>query len=426
MIENVVLACLLNDAEASEYLDQLTVDDFTTEDNREIIKIMKDLKNQNQSIDYITVSNKMPWSELRIKTLPIYEPTYMLSSIDTYIAQLKEESTKRKFVKALKEAERATVLSDESIDVVISDTIKSFTNLNSISEGKLIDLGDINSDAYVDTVRIKSELQNFDKMIGGFRLGELSVWTGKSGQGKSTLLSQLILSTINQGYKVCAYSGELINEQFQHWLILQACGIDHLIKKYDPLKMCDVYIPEENAKRQIRKWFKQKIYLYNNEFTGQDNNILNVFKIANKKYGCKVFLVDNLMTAKYDYNAKESYYIQQSGFVGELVRFAKTNNVHVHLIAHPKKTQGDVSKEDISGTMDITNRADNVFSVNRDEETNSTLVSILKNRSEGIQNKQVALDFDVRTKRFSVKGNEMSKYKKYNWEHEVDKECKPF
>ena len=425
MIENVVLACLLNDAETSEYLDQLTVDDFTTEDNREIIKIMKDLKSQNQSIDYITVSNKMPWSELRIKTLPTYEPTYMLSSIDTYIAQLKEESTKRKFVKALKEAERATVLSDESIDVVISDTIKSFTNLNSISENKLIDLGDINSDAYVDTVRIKSELQNLDKMIGGFRLGELSVWTGKSGQGKSTLLSQLILATINQGYKVCAYSGELINEQFQHWLILQACGIDHLVKKYDPLKMCDVYVPEENAKKQIREWFKQKIYLYNNEFTGQDNNILNVFKIANKKYGCKVFLVDNLMTAKYDYNAKESYYIQQSGFVGELVRFAKTNNVHVHLIAHPKKTQGEVSKEDISGTMDITNRADNVFSVNRDEETNSTLVSILKNRSEGIQNKQIALDFDIRSKRFSAKGNEMSKYKKYNWEREVDTEC-PF
>ena len=145
--------------------------------------------------------------------------------------------------------------------------------------------------------------------------------------------------------------------------------------------------------------------------------------MAHKKYGCSVFLVDNLMTARYDYNNKENYYIQQSGFVGELVRFAKTYNVHVHLIAHPKKTQGEITKEDISGTMDITNRADNTFSVNIDEENGLTLVKILKNRSEGIQNLQVAFKFDVPTKRFIPVGDDMLKYKKYKWEFE---ESEPF
>lgn len=214
--------------------------------------------------------------------------------------------------------------------------------------------------------------------------------------------------------------GELINEQFQYWLMLQACGSSHLIEKYDDVKQRNVKVPTENAMNYVRNWLRGKIFLYNNEFTGKDNNILDVFKLAFKKFGCQVFLVDNLMTAKYDYNNKDNYYIQQSGFVGELVRFAKTYNVHVHLVAHPKKTQGEITKEDISGTMDITNRADNTFSVNRDEENNTTVVRILKNRSEGIQNMQCAFTFDIDSKRFIPLGSEMSKYKKYGWEKEIN------
>lgn len=92
--------------------------------------------------------------------------------------------------------------------------------------------------------------------------------------------------------------------------------------------------------------------------------------------------------------------------------------MHVHLIAHPKKTVGELSKEDIAGSLDITNRADNAFSVNRDENTNVTIVNILKNRSDGVQNKQIALNFDTRSKRFTPQGNDMSIYKKYGWEKE--------
>jgi len=37
----------------------------------------------------------------------------------------------------------------------------------------------------------------------------LSVWTGGSGDGKSTFLGQELLTAINHGFNVCAYSGEL-------------------------------------------------------------------------------------------------------------------------------------------------------------------------------------------------------------------------
>ena len=88
----------------------------------------------------------------------------------------------------------------------------------------------------------------------------------------------------------------------------------------------------------------------------------------------------------------------------------------MHLIAHPKKTQGELTKEDIAGTLDITNRADNTFSVCRNDETNQTEIKILKNRSDGLQNKQIFLDFDTNCKRFTAIDNDMYKFKKYGWE----------
>lgn len=365
-------------------------------------------------IDYVTVINKMPFGVAP----PNVDVRFITQNIGEYVKQLKMQVATRKVRETLDKA-KYDIVDGKKADEIIKDTTEKFNSINFLDEDKLVDVGTIDPARYSNRVKVKSEFSNLDKMIGGFSLGELSIWTGKSGQGKSTFLSQLMLNTINQGFKVCAYSGELINEQFQYWIMLQACGSSHLIEKYDDVKQRNVKVPTENAMNYVRNWLKGKIFLYNNEFTDKDNNILDVFKLAHKKFNCQVFLVDNLMTAKYDYNNKDNYYIQQSGFVGELVRFAKTYNVHVHLVAHPKKTQGEITKEDISGTMDITNRADNTFSVNRDEENNTTVVRILKNRSEGIQNMQCAFTFDIDSKRFIPLGSEMSKYKKYGWEKEI-------
>ena len=422
MIEKTVLSCLLSDPNTHDYIDKLTVDDFCGNENRTIFKIIKDLHSRGTRPDYVTVSAKMPWSELSIKTLPILDFQFMTSNIADYIKELKQKTATRQLQNLISDT-RLSIVDGEQVEDIIKNVINTLNGIELIDDQKLVDVGLIEPDKFVSRTRVKSEFKNLDKMIGGFCMGELSVWTGKSGQGKSTFLSQILLNSINEGFKVCAYSGELVNEQFQHWLMLQACGSDHLMRQYDEIKQQDVYVPKKESVEKIRQWLKGKIYLYNNEFTGKDNNIIDVFKMAHKKYGCSVFLVDNLMTARYDYNNKDNYYIQQSGFVGELVRFAKTYNVHVHLIAHPKKTQGEITKEDISGTMDITNRADNTFSVNRDEENGLTLVKILKNRSEGIQNLQVAFKFDVPTKRFIPVGDDMLKYKKYKWEFD---ESEPF
>lgn len=413
-LENTILTILLYSEDVNFYIPLLNIDDFTTSLTRNTFKAMEELYSKGEKVDYLSVAQRMGYSKDFVNTFELY--SFMnIHDISKYIEELKQETAKRNLKKLLVDSENKLLNGDE-ITEIVNNAIKSLNSITSISKSKLVDLGEIEPN-YANTERVVSGFSNLDKMIGGFRMGELSVWSGRSGQGKSTFLSQIMLETVNKGYKVCAYSGELINEQFQHWLLLQACGNDNLVKKYDTVKQCDVYVPSSEAVNKIRAWLKGKFFLYNNEFTGNDNNILDVFRYAYKNYGCKVFLVDNLMTAKYDYGTRESYYIQQSQFVGELVRFAKTYNVHIHLIAHPKKTQGELTKEDISGSLDITNRADNAFTVNRLED-GTTEVKILKNRSQGTQNQFVKFNFDTYSKRFIPTNSEFSKYKKYGWERE--------
>lgn len=424
VIEKTVISCLLSDPSTHEYINKLTIDDFCGIENRTIFKIIKDLYDSGTTPDYVTVSSKMPWGELSIKTLPVLDFQFMTSNMADYVRELKHHTATRQLQNLIADT-RVEIIDGKDIDKIIKGVIHNLQDIDIADDKALVDVGTIEPSKFIHRKKIKSEFKNLDKMIGGFCMGELSVWTGKSGQGKSTFLSQLLLNAINEGYKVCAYSGELINEQFQHWLMLQACGKWHLTEEYDEIKQKNVLVPEPTAIEKIKNWLKGNIFLYNNEFTGRDNNIIDVFKTAYKKYGCTVFLVDNLMTAKYNNDGGNSanYYVQQSNFVGELVRFAKMYDVHVHLVAHPKKSSGELTKEDISGTLDISNRADNTFSVSRDDENGLTLVRILKNRSDGIQNLQVAFKFEPETKRFIPANDDMYKYKKYSWEIE---ESEPF
>ena len=88
----------------------------------------------------------------------------------------------------------------------------------------LLDLADVKQPDFSGMDKVLSGIPNLDRALGGFYLGELSVWTGKRGEGKSTILNQMLLESIDQGYPVCAYSGELPAWKFKYWASLQAAG----------------------------------------------------------------------------------------------------------------------------------------------------------------------------------------------------------
>ena len=134
-----------------------------------------------------------------------------------------------------------------------------------------------------------------DELTGGLAEGALTVFTGKPGQGKSTLAGQLLLAAIEQGYSICAYSGELTKERFQEWINLQAAGSEYIGLKYDAVRDKQIPCVSYTVQQRLMDYYRDRFYLFdNNEVfeANQSESILKVFTMAVRRYGCKLFLAD--------------------------------------------------------------------------------------------------------------------------------------
>ena len=256
---------------------------------------------------------------------------------------------------------------------------------------------------------LKTGIDYIDDKLIGMVFGSLNVLSGKNGSGKSTILNQIyIAEAINQGYKTFLFSGELIGGNVKYWL-LQTLANEEQFAEYtakDGHKYKKVTI---EAKNKIVQDVKDKFFLYDND-DYRINSIIEKMTVLAKRYGVRVFVIDNLMTIESDLKDK---YEAETDTVKKLKAFAKKYNVIVHLVAHPRKSMNEnITKDDVAGSANITNLADYVTVIERNfDETKEydASLNILKNRHTGI-NVEMKLKFSIERKRFySPSLNELSK-----------------
>ena len=72
---------------------------------------------------------------------------------------------------------------------------------------RMLDFAEIPNYDRSKIVVIRSRFQALDARIGGFNKGEMTVWSGGNASGKSTLVSQIGLAAITEGFKVAMFSG---------------------------------------------------------------------------------------------------------------------------------------------------------------------------------------------------------------------------
>lgn len=233
-------------------------------------------------------------------------------------------------------------------DIALLDTLESAKD---IPTKGLINLSKVVPVDPTTIPRIKTNIPALDVCIGGLREGAVTVFTGKAGEGKSTLSGLLLLNAIEQGHNVCAYSGELTSEEFQQWINLQAAGSEYITLKFDPVKGEKVPVIPKDVEEAIMNWYDGRFFIYDNQEifeANQSEAIIQVFTMAVRKYGCKMFLVDNLMTALSDSDEETK---AQGRFVNALKRFANRFKVHVIIVAHPRKTKAgeSIRQDDIGG-----------------------------------------------------------------------------
>lgn len=228
--------------------------------------------------------------------------------------------------------------------------------------------------------RIKTNIPALDEAIGGLREGAVTVVTGKPGAGKSVITGLFLLNAIEQGYPVAAYSGELTADEFLQWINFQAAGSDYITLKYDPVKGTKVPVLPMDVEQAIMKWYDGKFWLYNNEEVfeaNQSESIIKVFISAIRRYGCKLFLIDNLLTSVSD---SEEETRAQGKFINTIKRFAKKYSVHVIIVAHSRKLgpgKTNISQDDISGNSATVKLAHSAIVVERPN------IRVIKSRDSG-------------------------------------------
>ena len=277
-----------------------------------------------------------------------------------------------------------------------------------VPDRRVVDVSAIDYMSITEKEHFSTGIGHLDGMIGGYYMGDLNVITGKRGEGKSTLASQMLTFALKNGYPVFAYSGELDNVNFAEWFYRQIAGARHINKIDRGKNELPLYSIEAEALEKIRRWIHGKAFLYSSEIITdgktEQEALIEVVEKAVKQYGCRVILIDNLMTAisgdaRYDINQ------QQTEFVRKLKSIAQTMDACIILVAHPRKG-AQVDSDDIAGSANITNLADTVICYSRDKEdhdgTHRTL-KVFKNRKTGkIDTEGVLMNFQESSKRISL------------------------
>lgn len=259
--------------------------------------------------------------------------------------------------------------------------IEMVENAKDVPVKGLLELADVVPYDPTSVHRIKTMIPALDAAVGGLTEGGITVFTGKAGDGKSTLTGLLLLNAVQQGNNVCAYSGELPKEKFQEWINLQAAGSDYITLKYDNVREEDIPVLPYTVQQRIMDWYRGHFFLFDNNAIFEHNqadSIIEVFTMAVRRYDCKLFLVDNMMTSLSD---TEEETRAQGRFVAALKKFATRYGVHVMIVAHPRKTKvgEQLRKDDVGGNSAIVNLSDSAIVVERPN------LRIIKNREGGIQ-----------------------------------------
>lgn len=175
----------------------------------------------------------------------------------------------------------------------------------------------------------------------------------------SLLWNEILLHAAECGERCCIASFEMAPKKTLTRAVKQATAM---------------HTPGKDAIEGCLDFMSDRLWIYNKVGTGKVKEMLEVFEYAYRRHGVKQFLIDSLMKC----GIAEDDYREQKAFIEVLCDFAIRTDSHIHLIAHPRKGDDEMSpakKLDIRGTGAISDLAFNTMSVWRNKKKESLLAA---------------------------------------------------
>lgn len=236
---------------------------------------------------------------------------------------------------------------------------------------------------------IPTGLETIDYGLNDLAPGCTTLITGRSNGGKSTLVKQIIANAIDKDNKVYLMSGEgdpdiFLNEMYQS--VIGRNGDYYNSIKINKRTRKE---PKKLVLDKLKEWHYKKLVMFNKGDSKLKtiDQLIGMLELEIKINNYDLVVIDNLMSIL-SVQASEKYE-QQADFMQRLCDLSKSYNTHIILVLHPNKTYkkgDDMDFEQISGTSDLYNKADNIITVIREykqEELDQGIdgkIVVLKNR----------------------------------------------
>lgn len=242
------------------------------------------------------------------------------------------------------------------------------------------------------------------------RPGEMTVWTGFSGHGKTVCLSHLMVDLADKGQRVCIASMEVEPSKTLETTWCQSNGGRMPYSEAERMEWGDERALTEGQRRFHERyaWLHDRFLIFVPEVDGIGvgradwRTLVDCFVYARQRFGCEQFVVDSMMMCV---GRSEEDYKQVELFVNALSAFAKRHQVHVHLVAHSRKKEDEAKppgKQDVAGPKETADIAHNCAVVHRNMAKHRKLQSlereIVNARGQRLEDPEAIAERDAQIK----------------------------
>lgn len=208
-------------------------------------------------------------------------------------------------------------------------------------------------------------------LTGGIELGEITIISGETGSGKTTLVSQIVSNIIDHDKCFCIFGESTLIKQAhaQYRQMTPYNDNDYtFVTYYKDGSRTNVgkFFVSEKAEKIIKQRTEKRLFYYDPKGGMDIDSVMQVMKVAHSKGGINYFVIDNLM--QLSLNTSDEIKEMKDNFE-QLRRFVIDENVAIIVLAHYRKNNdyGEYRRrlEEVAGTSAIGNKCATALSVIR-------------------------------------------------------------
>ena len=375
-------------------------------------RFLKKIRDKYPMMDFkntkINITDEEKWKTFMDELFSIDICSLRINGIESYYKLLKDTYNNNLLIKSQEDYKNNKITKLQLMNKI--------NELEDEEEEEPLTIDTIKQESSVE--REYTNIKELDYLTKGIEYGKVTIWTGVTNAGKTTVVTQFARECLLNNKKIFFFAGEQSASEFKNYLYITMCKKDEIEYTEDENnKTIRDYKPIDSKIKQFDEIFKDKIYLYNNN--NKSHTINSLFKsmeyCINK--GVRIFFIDNFMQIENTEKLEE-----QTNIIEKIKQFAMRNNIIINLVVHPRKLINRTSRLslfDISGSQNISNKASNIISIMRtdnlskedyeniknelaknyyDIERCKSVIEVLKTKGNG--NKMIGLNYNAENKTY--------------------------